>query len=192
MNKMFAMLIGSTLGMMALTAQAGVVDLNLGNDSFRAGYTDALANILPGTNGQYDAGVIARPRKSDDFYQAHVGLLLTGDVGSQQLNVTAGLGGRLLYVYKDSKNGGALAVGGQLAAKLPQYNRLGLSASSYYAPNILTVGRLDRSWENTVDLDYELIRNGNVYVGYRNLRQDVDGHRGTTDNGFHAGFRLKF
>jgi hypothetical protein len=193
MMKKAATVLAMALGLTALVAQAGIVDLNLGNNSFRGVYTDSLSNVLPGTtNGQFDLGLLAKPRESDDFYQAHVGLLLTGDVGTKGVNLAAGLGGRLLFVHQYENNGGGLALGGMLEARLPQYNRFGLNVSSYFAPNPVTFGRLDRSWENTIDLDYELIRGGNVYVGYRNLRQDIAGVDQTTDSGFHVGFRLAF
>jgi hypothetical protein len=193
MMKKVATLLGAMLGLIAFGAQAGIVDLNLGRNSFRAAFTDSLTSVLPGVaNGQYDLGIVAKPRKSDDYYQVHGGLLLTGDAGNKNISLAAGLGGRLLYVYRDSANGAGLALGGQIEARLPDYNRLGLTASSYYAPSIITFGRLDRSWENTLDLDYELIRGGNVYVGYRNIRQEIGGFDGSVDTGFHAGFRLKF
>jgi hypothetical protein len=191
--KKIAAVLGAVLALTVVSAQAGIVDVNLGRNSFRVGFADALSNLLPGTaNGQYDFGVVAKPRKSDDYYQAHGGLLLTGDAGNKNIGLAAGLGGRLLYVYKDRASGGGLALGGQIEARLPEYNRVGLTASSYYAPSIITFGRLNRSWENTIDLDYELIRGGNVYVGYRNIRQEIGGVDGSVDTGLHAGFRLKF
>ncbi|TXI05258.1 MAG: hypothetical protein E6Q76_11315 [Rhizobium sp.] len=192
MNKVAAVM-GAVLAVASLGAQAGILDLNLGNDSFRGAYSDALSTVLPGTsNGQYDVGLIAKPREHDKFYQAHAGLALTGSMGVPGVNLGAGLGGRLIYVHDHSHNGGALALGGQIEARMPNYDRFGLTASSYYAPNILTVGSLDRSWENTVDLDYELIKGGAVYVGYRNLRQDIGAGNHSVDTGMHLGFRLKF
>ena len=110
--KKLAAVIGAVLGLSTMGAQAGILDLNLGNNSFRVGYGDALSNMLPGTtNGQYDVGVIAKPRKSDDFYQVHAGVLVTGDVGVPGINLAAGLGGRLMYDYDHSYNSGALALG---------------------------------------------------------------------------------
>lgn len=192
MNKVAAVM-GAVLGLASLGAQAGILDLNLGNDSFRGAYSDALSTVLPGTsNGEYDVGLIAKPRENDKFYQAHAGLALTGSMGVPGVNLGAGLGGRLLYVHDHSRNGGALALGGQIEARMPNYDRFGLTASSYFAPNILTVGSLDRSWENTIDLDYELIKGGAVYVGYRNLRQDTGAGNHSVDTGMHLGFRLKF
>lgn len=191
--KNVAAVMGVVLGLAATGAQAGIVDLNLGNNSFRGAYSDSLSSVLPGVaNGQYDIGAIAKPRQGDDFYQVHAGVVLTGSLGIPGVNVGAGLGGRLLYVYSDGNNGGALALGGQIEARMPQYDRFGVTASSYFAPSILSIGRLDRSWENTIDVDYELIRGGAVYFGYRNLRQDIDGSNRSSDSGLHLGFRLKF
>jgi len=181
------------LGLAATGAQAGILDLNLGNNSFRGAYSDALSTVLPSvSNGEFDAGLIAKPRQGDKYYQAHAGVLLTGSMGVPGVNLGAGLGGRLLYVHDHSHNGGALALGGQIEARVPNYNRFGLTASSYYAPGILTVGGLERSWENTIDLDYELIKGGAVYVGYRNVRQDSGSGNHSVDTGMHLGFRLKF
>lgn len=191
--KTVAAVMGAVLGLAATAAQAGILDVNLGHDSFRGAYSDALSTVLPGTsNGEYDFGLIAKPRENDKFYQAHAGLALTGSMGVPGVNLGAGLGGRLLYVHDHGHNGGALALGGQIEARMPNYDRFGLTASSYYAPNILTVGGLDRSWENTIDLDYELIKGGAVYVGYRNLRQDIGAGNRSVDTGMHLGFRLKF
>ena len=192
--KKVAAVMGMALGLTAMGAQAGIFDLSLGNNSFRGAYSDSLASVLPGTisNSQFDVGVIAKPRSSDDFYQVHGGLLLTGNPGIKDVNLAVGLGGRLLYVYKDGDNGGALALGGQVEARVPNYDRFGITASSYYAPGFLSIGKLDRSWENSVALDYELIRGGAIYVGYRNLRQDIGGSNHSTDSGVNLGFRLKF
>lgn len=192
--KKVAAVMGAVLGLSAMGAQAGILDLGLGNNSFRGAYSDALNTVLPGTvgNGQFDVGVIAKPRSSDDFYQVHGGLVLTGDPGLKGVNVGVGLGGRLLYVYRDGANGGALALGGQIEARVPNYDRFGITASSYYAPSVLTVGSLDRSWENAIALDYELIHGGAVYVGYRNVRQDIGGSNRSSDSGVNLGFRLKF
>lgn len=192
--KKVAAVMGVVLGLSAMGAQAGILDFGVGNNSFRGAYSDSLSSVLPGmiSNSQFDVGVIAKPRSSDDFYQVHGGLLLTGDPGIKGVNLAAGLGGRLIYVYKDGDNGGALALGGQVEARVPNYDRFGMTVSSYYAPSVLSFGKLDRSWENSIALDYELIRGGAVYVGYRNLRQDIGGGNRTTDNGLNLGFRLKF
>lgn len=191
--KKVAAVMGAVLGLAASGAQAGILDLGLGHNSFRGTYSDALSSMLPGvSNGEYDVGAIIKPRSSDDFYQVHAGALLSGSMGIPNVNLAAGLGGRLMYVRYNDTNNGALALGGQIEARMPNYDRFGLTASSYYAPNILTVGSLDRSWENSISLDYELIKGGAVYVGYRNVRQDYGSGNHSVDTGMNLGFRLKF
>ncbi|MES2490248.1 MAG: YfaZ family outer membrane protein [Pseudomonadota bacterium] len=192
--KKVAAVMGALFGLSAMGAQAGILDLGLGHNSFRGAYSDALTSVLPSTisNSQFDVGLIAKPRSNDDFYQVHGGLVLTGDPGLKGVNVGVGLGGRVLYVYRDGENGGALALGGQIEARIPNYDRLGITASSYFAPSVLSIGRLDRSWENAIALDYELIHGGAVYVGYRNLRQDIGGSNRSSDSGVNLGLRLKF
>lgn len=191
--KKVAAVMGAVLGLAAMSAQAGILDLGLGHNSFRGAYSDSLSSVFQGvTNGEYEIGAIAKPRTSDDFYQVHAGALLTGSMGIPDVNLAAGLGGRLLYTRYNGTNNGALALGGQIEARMPNYDRFGLTASSYYAPNILTVGSLDRSWENAISLDYELIKGGAVYVGYRNVRQDYGAGNRSVDSGMNVGFRLKF
>ena len=190
--KKITLALGIMLGFLGLSAHAEVLDFNIGHNSFRADLSGALARLLPGTVGEYDVGVVERPRSSEDLTQVHGGLLLTGDAGMRDLNLVAGLGARLVYVHRDGENGGAFALGGQINARLPEYNRLGLNASTYYAPGITSIGRLNRYWENAIDVQYELIRNGDIYIGYRNIRQDIGGFNGSVDSGFNLGFRLKF
>lgn len=191
--KKVAAVMGAMLSLAAMGAQAGIADVNLGKNSFRGNYSDALSTLLPGiSNGEFDIGAIAKPREEDKFYQVHAGALLTGGLGVPGVNLGGGVGGRLIYAHDHGHNGGALAVGGQIEARMPNYDRFGLTASSYWAPSVLAVGGLNRSWENTIDLDYELIKDGAVYVGYRNLRQDFGAGNQSVDTGLHLGFRLKF
>jgi hypothetical protein len=181
------------LALTSLSAQAEIVDVNIGNKTFRGAFSGPLARFMPGTKGQYDVGAIFNRQNTDNLFQTHVGLLLTGDMGTTDVNLAAGLGGRLLYSRLGSSNGGALALGGQVEARPASFNRLGLSASTYYAPSITSFADLDRYLESTVSLDYEVIHDGSIYGGYRNVKQSIGSSGNTTvDNGLNVGVRLKF
>lgn len=182
-----------SLGLIALPSQAEVLDLNISRSALAGDFSGPVARVLPGTVGEYDFGVISRRHRDNDLFQAHAGLLLTGDAGAQNFNLTVGLGARLIYTSVVHERGGAVAFGGQFDAHLPQYNRFGLSGYTYFAPSITTMHSLNRYWENGLSLAYEVIRGGNIYVGYRNVHVNVDNAGSfSADNGFHAGFRLKF
>lgn len=177
-------------------AQAEILDLNVGDNSFRAAIAGPLSRFLSGTNGQYDFGMLIKPKTSEDLLQLHTGVLLTGDAGARNVDVAAGLGIRAIYTGIDSDSGGALALGGQAEGRIPSFNRFGLTGYAYYAPSVLSLGNVDGYMEYGVALDYELIRGGSVYVGYRNIEEDfiVNDTEFTleVDEGAHIGFRLKF
>jgi hypothetical protein len=181
----------------APVAQAEIFDLSIGDNALRATVAGPLARLFDNANGQYDVGLLLKPETDEDLLQIHTGVLLTGDAGARDVDVAAGLGIRAVYTGIDSNSGGALALGGQLEGRLPSYNRIGLTGYAYYAPEVLTVGDVANYIEYGVALDYEVIRGGAIYVGYRNIEQDFDLREGfqaeiDVDSSAHVGFRLKF
>lgn len=165
------------------------IDLNLNNDAVRGEFQGRLPNI----GARYDIGALVSSRGDSDLLQTHAGLLVTGDAGAREANVMAGLGGRFLLLDAGQVDGGALAIGGMFEARLPAFNRLGALAYAYWAPGASSFGDLDGHSEYALSLDYEVIRNASIYVGYRQVRVDIkDGPTVTADTGFHGGLRLRF
>ena len=76
---------------MTVPAQAEIFDLSIGDNSFRGSFYGPLSRFVSDTNGQYDAGVIVRPKREDDLFVAHVGALVTGDAGARDFNLAAGV-----------------------------------------------------------------------------------------------------
>ncbi|MFP5358023.1 MAG: YfaZ family outer membrane protein [Gammaproteobacteria bacterium] len=178
---------------MCLPAAAETLDINVGHDSFRGEWSGPLSRLLSGTSGEYDVGFLSRPEDARKIFMPHVGLLVTGDAGAPNMGLTAGLGGRVVYVHRRPIDGGSLALGGQLAARFPAANRFGFTAYGYIGPRIISFGEIDGYREYGASLDYEVIRNGAIYVGYRNINLDFDAVRKVTaDTGFHGGLRLTF
>jgi hypothetical protein len=180
MKRLLAALLVSVV---APVAQAEIFDLSFGDNAFRATIAGPLARVFDDANGQYDLGVLLKPDTDEDLLQIHTGVLLTGDAGARDVDVAAGLG--------------ALALGGQVEGRVPSYNRIGLTGYAYYGPEVLTVGDVANYLEYGFAIDYELIRGGAIYVGYRNIQQDFDLREGfqaeiDVDSSAHVGFRLKF
>lgn len=181
--------------MLASTAaQAEILDLSIGDDSYRAAIYGPLARFGSDKKGQYDVGVIVRPKREDDLLVTHIGALLTGDAGARDFELAAGLGVRGVYIGRDHDSGGAVALGGQLEARYPGYDRLGLSVYGYYGPEVLSMGEFDQYYEIGVGLDYQVLKDASIYIGYRNVNVELEDNRGdiTADNGLHAGLRLDF
>lgn len=129
-----------------------------------------------------------------------------GDAGSEGLK--AGIGLKLAYVDPDidqvtiaidppvvisSPSGGALALGGKVRYVPPQYNRLSVNAYAWFAPDVLAFDKMDKYQEIGVSVGYNVIRDADVFVGYRNLKAGFkDFGDATLDTGMHVGIRVNF
>lgn len=182
----------------ATTARAEGLDFNLSDQALRGAFAGDLTRIFPRIGGQWDAGVILGEEDERNFTQLHGGMLVTGDAGAAQANVVAGLGFRVALVDTDAPtagdaNGGALALGGSIDARLPAFNRIGMIAYVYGAPKASAFGDLEGYLEYSAGIDYQVLQAASVYLGYRQLKIDVDGVGDfTVDNGWHLGMRLQF
>jgi hypothetical protein len=182
-------------------ASAEVLDLNFSDSSFRVNYAGPLSSFTRVATGQYDVGVLYK-RKEDGGVRpedlnagvAHIGVLATGDAAAQGFKAAAGLGARLVGLRRDKENGGAVAIGGQFAARMPGFERLGLSGYGYFAPTVTTFGEFERYNEAAISLDFEVVKQAYGYVGYRYLGLPFDGVNGGSkaESAPHVGIRLQF
>jgi len=179
------------LALAANGACAESVDVNLSGDTLKAGFAADLPSETMG--GEYDLGLLIGENHNVEFQQLHVGLLVTGDAGARDATVTAGLGGRLFVLGGDGADGGGLALGGMVDARLPSFNRIGVIAYFYGAPEASTFGDLQGWYEYAVSVDYQVLRAASVYLGFRQVKVDIEDFGNyTVDTGFHVGLRLKF
>lgn len=174
-------------------ARAETVDFSLSDDSFRFGLVGPLSRIVSNVQGQYDLGFIKRERHGDDTYAGHVGALISGDMGLQDIDVTAGAGLRAVFIGGDGDNGGALAPGLQAEARVPGVERVGVLGYAYYAPSVVSFDDIDSYRDLGAAVSYQLVRSAALYVGYRNIRIGVEhGPNVTLDSGFFGGLSLTF
>lgn len=186
------------------SASASVFDLNISDDSFRVAVAGQLSSLFEVNKGQFDLGLLSKRGDGNegDLTQGHFGVLLTGDAGAQKADVVAGLGVRFMGAEFESPTagdvtGGAIALGGQVEFRVPQFNRLGAVVAAYGAPSATSLSDIDRYTEINASIDYQVIRDASIYVGYRNVRYTIELQGGnsrdlTADTGFHAGLRLNF
>ncbi len=170
------------------TAQADGLDLNLNDDAARLTYRRPLESRPVEIDGSW-------LHHQDNGDVASIGLHLSGNSGTAQNPVNAGIGGRLYFVDADrvGADGGALAVGGFVRWKLPQANRVGIGGHLYFAPDVIAFGDAEQYFEAAVYASYEILREAEVYVGLRNVKADFDDAPEVTfDTGLHLGLRLRF
>ncbi len=107
-------------------------------------------------------------------------------------SLSIGLGVKLNYT-KDYRT---LPLGIDVTYRLPSTTVIPISvhANVYYAPKVLSFDNASKYFENRVECDIELIDNGHIIVGYRNIRTDYDDARGDfiyNESGY-VGFKFEF
>lgn len=183
----------AVLALVAPLAGAETLDVNVGSDAVRAELSGPLSFGQTRT-ARYDLGYLYSDERDDRVNLVHGSLLVSGDAGARSANVQVGVGLRAAGIDLRGASGGAVAAGGRFDIRLPAYNRFGLVGHAFFAPGVLAFGDFDGYIDAAVSLDYEIIRNASVYLGYRQVRVDVDDAPGSDlrDSSPVIGLRLQF
>lgn len=83
-----------------------------------------------------------------------------------------GLAAQAYWLDAEDEDGYGIALGGSVEGDI--VTKLTLSASYLYTPDILSGGDLDNTGDFDVRLSYQLLENGSVFAGYRDLDVDTD------------------
>lgn len=176
-------------------AQAGSLDLNLSGDALYAGFATAAGN----TGLEVDASILHHEEEGlPDRDIGALGVHLVDDAAQGATPFRVGVGAKLFFVDATVADGGALGIGGHVRYTLPQYNRFAIGGHAYFAPDVSSFGDTTRYLQYGVRAEYEILRQANVYLGYRRVRAEFDygGVAGqetlTLDSGVHFGFRIFF
>lgn len=124
------------------------------------------------------------------------GLHVIGSASGGRNPLEAGLGGRLLWIDSDrlgEDSGSALPIGGFMNYRIPGYDRFSVGGSAYYAPDVLAFGDVSEYLEYNAWAAYDVLRQGQVYLGVRGIKADFEKSPEVTfDAGLHLGLRLRF
>ena len=176
------------LSMAAAPAFAADLDLSLTNDSVKGQYNffNNQNDIQLGAGYTYHEG--SRHIANADFHAQ-------GQTAIGNLPVTAGLGVRGIGWDDDDLEGGAVGIGGFSTMNIPAVPGLSVSGGLHYAPSILSFGDSDDMTSVELRGSYRIIRNAEVFAGYRYLNTELD-ESGSNDinldEGVMAGIKLFF
>lgn len=163
-------------------------DLNLNSDTVRGSFATRLSNA----NLQLGAGWLHHQDRGDI---GHVGLHLVDAASSDGSNLIAGIGARLLYIEQDFSNsdGTALGIGGFFRYVFPDYDRISVGGHGYFAPDVVAFGDLTKFHEIEARISYNVLPEGDVYLGIRSARSNFQGSGKTSFNsGLLIGIQLRF
>lgn len=166
-------------------AAASELDFNLSDEAFLLRYTMPLSD-----GAQADLGVL---HEEDDIYVGSLGFHMVDNAGSETNPLKVGLGGRLVFVDTATVSGGGIALGAFARYNFPGANRFALAGSVHYAPKVVSFSDLENYLEYDFRGEYEVLKNGSVYVGYRRVEADFDiAKNADLDKGLHVGMRFVF
>jgi hypothetical protein len=174
------------LSLASSSALAADVDISLTNDSAKGqvNFFQTNSDIQLGAGYTYHEG--SRHIGNIDFHAQ-------GRTALGNLPTTAGLGFRATGWEDDKLDGGAVGLGGFATVNIPDAPGLSFTGGLHYAPSILSFGDSDDMTSLELRANYRVIRNAEVFVGYRYLNTDFEG-RGDVDldEGVLAGMKLFF
>lgn len=86
-----------------------------------------------------------------------------------------------------------LGVEGSYTIATKEFVPMHLNAAIYYAPSVLAMRDADSYLESRVSFDLEVIENGNITLGYRNIETNYENNQDFRYNrSAYLGFKLKF
>jgi hypothetical protein len=147
------------------TVLADAFDINLNDTSVQLQYGASMGKDTLGRSELHLGYLYANDKNS--FLD--LGFRVKDELGTNAPGVTVGFG--LKGLYADSKNysASAMAIGGLVRYAPFKDTRFGIGGLVYLSPNIVTFGDADRFIETGVKLDYEVIPQAVVYLGYRKI-----------------------
>ena len=172
----------------AVAAQGANLDFNLASNAAAVDYTANLTES--GLEG--DLLYLHHTNKVDI---AAVGVDLVGNASPVGSPLLFGVGAKVFAINPKGGqgDGSAVGVGAHVRYTWPTYNRFILGGQLYYAPNIVSFQNVSHFMLASVDAGYEVLRNADVYVGYRHVTGSFNGSQDVTlDTSFMLGLSLTF
>lgn len=173
------------------TALADTFDINLRDTAAQFQYSAAMGTSTLGKSSMH-IGYLYTSHSNSNSY-ADFGMLVKDEVSPNTPGLSVGVGVKGVLAKASTKSATAVALGGLVHYAPPAIPKVGLVASAYWSPNILTFGDADRTVETGMRVEYEVIPQATAYVGYRKINL---GLKSTGDakleEGMHIGVRLSF
>jgi hypothetical protein len=177
---------------LATTAMADTIDLNLRNSSAQVQYSSPMGRAALGKTELHFGALYSDAHNANNTY-ADVGIVVKDEVGSKAPGWSVGVGIKGLAAHTDGTNEQGVALGGLVSYSPATLPRMSLVGQLYFAPNITTFGDANRYGETVAQLEFEVIPNAAAYLGYRNIKFDLnDGPNATVDEGAYIGVRMSF
>ena len=182
--KKIALSIATILGITTLNSHASNLAIDIGHNVFSM----EVSSKTFSQDNEFSLAMI----HGDDLHLYSFKGLVTG-VLEENKDLEVALGGKAYFINFFDENIQGLALGGELNYTIPMNNKIELHASAYYAPSPTLTDDLDYLTDLTITASYKIIKNGAIYINYRNIQADMEsGGDLKMDNGFNIGLNFLF
>jgi len=174
------------LALASLPVLAGDLDLSLTNDSvkFHGNAFNAEDQLQLGAGYTYHEG-------SRNIVNLDVHAQGRSALGN--LPATAGIGIQGLAWDDNPGDGGGIGIGGYGTLNIPAVPGLSVYGALHYSPSILSYGDSRHITNLELRSSYRVIRNAEVFAGYRYLNTDLEGGGDINlDEGILGGIKIFF
>ncbi|MBF0471582.1 MAG: hypothetical protein HQL48_09435 [Gammaproteobacteria bacterium] len=162
------------------------LDIDAYDTALRVNYNSQSLKSMQGLSGEL--GLLFSEEDLDTY---HVGFMVQGDNWSKSGVFNIGIGGRFYISNPGPYSLYALGFGGKI--RFSPAKRIGVGGYLYHAPDITSTGDADRLTEAGMRIDYQVIPQAFVYVGYRHIESRIEsGPYLELDSHAHLGFRMLF
>jgi hypothetical protein len=134
----------------------------------------------------------------NDDYMASGSMLVSGSSSGDVRALHFGVGAKIyagsLDLLPERREGGALAIGGQVRYVFPASTPLAILGEVYVAPSVTSLSDFEGISEYRVALELEVTPSARAYIGYRQLKVDLGGPgpKYKLDDRAHVGVRFSF
>jgi hypothetical protein len=185
----------STMASFSTTAMADTIDLNLRDSSAQFQYISSMGHDALGKS-VFHLGVLYADSHN---VLADFGLFVKDELGGNAPGFSVGVGIKGLAAKVTSSDNithndaSAVALGALVRYSPPSIPRFGVVGVAYLSPNILTFGDADRYVETQARMEFEVIPQSVIYLGYRNIYFGLKSQPDATlDEGTYIGVRISF
>ncbi len=182
-------LVTSMLVFAGNAAFADSLDINLRDSSAQVKYSASMGRDTLGKSEMH-LGVLYADK---DNYLADLGLLVQDQIGAKSPDITVGVGIKAVAARAAANNGSAIAIGALVGVKPIPDPRLNIVGQVYASPTILSFGETTRYVDTAVRVEFEIIPQALVYVGYRTTSLELKNKaKAKLDDGLTIGLRMTF
>ena len=200
-------LTGMLCGFGLWSMQAGAQDFEVGlrDHSVAVDYATVLQSQKINTPNKLDIVMMYNKPKDDlaeekESVVASIGFQVKSEPDNTR-DMDLSIGGRLIGSSMASVRSGAFALGGEFSYFPSAFRQIGVLTEMFYAPSILAFRHAEKYVWLSVQVDYFLMDNAGIFIGYRDISMDRmadDGQGGeellknlSLDQGVFMGLKLR-